>query len=145
MVRGKSKGPARKKGRVSKKKKEHMIKHTIQLLRNGGDYPPSHQRTCVIDPRVAGAGMLGARFKAPRHLGHTLPRVGNSVGTQASSKKKATTDSSAQSDPIRKADVQSTSSQANILPSRADAGVQFRSDVSHAGVQVRNEGPKYPA
>lgn len=141
MVGGKSKGPGPKRTRVSKKKKKHIIKHTLSHLRGGGDYPQSHQRTRVIDSGVAGAGLIGARFKAPRNAGVTVPRVGASVGTQA---KKKTKNSSSQSDPIRQAAMQSSGSQANMLPGRADAGVQFKSDVRHAGVQVGSEGPRYP-
>ena len=71
----KSKGPRPKKGRLGKKKRRLVEAHTLAHLRGSHDYSHSHTRTREIDTRVAGAGMLGARFKAPRHQGVTVPNV----------------------------------------------------------------------
>ena len=48
-------------------------------MRGGDDYP---RRERVIDPRVAGAGVLGSRIKDRVNHGHTVPRVGKTVSTQ---------------------------------------------------------------
>ncbi len=71
----KSKGPRPKKGRLGKKKRRLVEAHTLAHLRGGHDYSYSHTRTREIDARVAGAGVLGARIKAPRHHGVTVPAV----------------------------------------------------------------------
>ena len=71
----KSKGPRPKKGRLGKKKRRLVEAHTLAHLRGGHDYSYSHTRTREIDGRVAGAGVLGARIKAPRHHGVTVPAV----------------------------------------------------------------------
>ncbi len=71
----KSNGPRPKKGRLGKKKRRLVEAHTLSHLRGNHDYSYSHTRTREIDARVAGAGILGARIKAPRHHGVTVPAV----------------------------------------------------------------------
>lgn len=71
----KSKGPRPKKGRLGKKKKKLVESHTLAHLRGTHDYSHSHTRKREIDTRVAGAGILGARIRAPRHHGVTIPTV----------------------------------------------------------------------
>ncbi len=71
----KSNGPRPKKGRLGKKKRKLVEAHTLAHLRGGHDYSYSHTRTREIDARVAGAGVLGARIRAPRHHGVTVPAV----------------------------------------------------------------------
>jgi hypothetical protein len=71
----KSKGPRPRKGRMGKKKRKLVEAHTLAHLRGAHDYSHSHTRTRQIDTRFAGAGVLGARMKAPRHQGVTVPPV----------------------------------------------------------------------
>ena len=164
MVRTKSKGPGPKKTRVSKKKKQHVLRHTVQHMRGGGDYPQSHQRVRKIDPRVAGAGVLGSRIKDRVHHGHTIPRVGKPISTQTdrpgtrtmstmfranTSKLKYNskdTQTDARTD-ARKAKLSNSSATAynlNYPKERKDAGTQFKPAGVSVGSQVRNEGPRFP-
>ncbi len=66
---------SKSKGRLGKKKRRLVEAHTLSHLRGGHGYSYSHTRTRQIDTRVAGAGVLGARIKAPRHQGVIVPPV----------------------------------------------------------------------
>ena len=71
----KSAGLRPKKGRLGKKKRKLIEAHTLSHLRGAHDYSHSHTRVREIDARVAGAGVLGARIRAPRHHGVTVRAV----------------------------------------------------------------------
>ena len=149
MVRGKSKGPGPKKTRLSKKKKQHVLRHTLHHMRGGGDYPQSHQRERHVDPRVAGASILGARLKDPAHQGHTVPRVGKTVSTQTnaarlhSTNRKKSDSASTQTDAVLAKKAISMGAQTDSA-TRKDAGTQFRPGGVSVGMQVGHEGPRYP-
>ena len=121
MVRGASKGPGLKKTRVSKKKKQHVLRHTVNHMRGGGDYPQSHQRVRKIDPTIAGAGILGSRLKDRPHQGHTVPRARQTLSNTSA-----------------------TSYNFTLNKERKDAGTQFKPVHVSIGSQVRNEGPRFP-
>ena len=103
--------PSKKKTRMGKKKRRLIEQHTLNHVRGGGHYPPSHERKIKIDPRVAGAGMLGARLKQPQHAGRI-------IGTQTA--------------PVRIT---------NSKYKRSHATQTMGNTVVHKGVQVGTEGP----
>lgn len=157
MVRGKSNGPGRpKKTRLGKKKKRNVIHHTLAHVRGIGDYPQSHQRVRAIDPRVSGAGILGARIKDRQHQGHTVPRLHSTLGTQAGSGKgvsagtqtgsKTSTTTGTQSGKglnshrFRNVKVQTA---ATTGPEKRDASHQFGTSLE--AVNIGREGPKFPS
>ena len=85
---------------------------------------------------------MGAKIKHRSHLGHTVPRVGKTISTQAGMSS-GTKNFGSQTAVINKPVMQTSGSQTRG-PARADAGVQFKADVRHAGIQVGNEGPRFP-
>ncbi len=60
---------------MGKKKRSLIESHTLSHLRGISDHSHSHTRVRQIDTRVAGAGVLGSRIKAPRHHGPTVLRI----------------------------------------------------------------------